>query len=240
MLVGEEASILAVSDGGNVAILDSSQDHKRIFDNDEGPNTGGMGAYSPAPVITPELMEQIKQEVVLPTINGMKAEGAFYQGVLYAGIMVTETGPKVLEFNVRFGDPETQAVLVRLKTDIVELMLKSLEQKLEGFNLEWDDRVSVCVVTSSGGYPGSYEKGKVICGLTLVDDPENVVIFHAGTKKEGGDILTNGGRVLGVTGLGHGISEAIARTYAAVEKVDFEHMFYRKDIGRRALDRIKH
>ena len=239
MLIGEEASILAISDGENIVVLDSSQDHKRIFDNDEGPNTGGMGAYSPAPVITDALMEQIRKEVIIPTIQGMKAEGCEYKGVLYAGIMVTESGPKVLEFNVRFGDPETQAVLARLKSDIVEIMLKSLNKELKEMKLEWDERVSVCVVTASGGYPGSYEKGKVVFGLDQNDNDDNVIIFHAGTRKEGGDILTNGGRVLGITGLGKGISEAIARTYSIVEKVDFEHMFYRKDIGRRALDRIK-
>ncbi|MCP4650203.1 MAG: phosphoribosylamine--glycine ligase [PVC group bacterium] len=238
MLVGEEASILAVSDGENVIVLDSSQDHKRIFDDDQGPNTGGMGAYSPAPVVTKGVLEQIKKEVIIPLIKGMKEEGCFYSGILYAGIMLTVTGPKVLEFNVRFGDPETQAVLPRLKGDIVEIMNKTLEQKLSEVNIEWDPRACVCVVIASGGYPGDYEKGKVISGLDSAEKEADIVIFHAGTKKDGDTILTSGGRVLGVTGLGASVTEAIEKTYVVVDNIQFDRIYFRRDIGKKALARI--
>ncbi|MFH2138630.1 MAG: phosphoribosylamine--glycine ligase [Candidatus Omnitrophota bacterium] len=238
MLEGEEASILAISDGENVVILDSSQDHKRIFDQDTGPNTGGMGAYSPAPVVTGDILSEIREKVIIPTVKGMKEEGIPYFGVLYAGMMITNNGLKVLEFNVRFGDPETQVVLPRLKNDIVDIMLRSQSQGLGGFTLEWDERDCVCVVLASGGYPGVYEKGKQISGLNDLRSDDDIVVFHAGTKKEGESILTSGGRVLGVTGAGKGIRQAIDRTYAAVEKISFDKMHYRKDIGKRALERI--
>ena len=220
-LEGEEASILAIGDGDNFIMLDSSQDHKRIFDQDQGPNTGGMGAYSPAPVVSQELFIRIASGVIAPVIEGMKKEGNEFKGVLYAGIMVTKDGPKVLEFNVRFGDPETQAILPRLKSDLVDIMLAAIDGKLDKINLEWEGKACVCVVMVSGGYPGSYEKGKVISGLEDAGTQEGVVVFHAGTKQKNGKILTSGGRVLGVTGLGTGIKDAIDNTYKAVEKIDF-------------------
>jgi len=234
-LVGEEASILAVCDGKHYQLLDSSQDHKRIFDNDKGPNTGGMGAYSPAPVITPELWKVITEKVIDPVVRGMGQDGTPFKGVLYAGIMVTKDGPQVLEFNVRFGDPETQAVLPRLKSDIVELMLAAIEGHLQNLKLEWDQRVCVSVVMAAGGYPGEYKTGKVIRGLDQV--PAGAIVFHAGTKKENDQIVTSGGRVLGVTALGNGIAEAIKNVYQAVEKITFEGCQFRRDIGKKALDR---
>ncbi|MBF0388286.1 MAG: phosphoribosylamine--glycine ligase [Candidatus Omnitrophica bacterium] len=235
-LKGEEASILAVADGNNFIILESSQDHKRIFDNDQGPNTGGMGAYSPAPVVTPALMKQISETVIKPSIEGMRKDGTPFKGILYAGIMVTAQGPKVLEFNTRFGDPETQAVLPRLKSDIVEMMLASVEGRLDGLQLEWDPRSCVCVVLAAGGYPGDYVGGKIIRGLKDVA-PGNGVVFHAGTKKQGDQILTAGGRVLGVVALGAGIAQAIEQAYKVVSALSFEGMQYRRDIGRKALER---
>ncbi len=238
MLKGEEASIIVISDGKDIVSLASSQDHKRIFDGDQGPNTGGMGAYSSAPVVTEELFAQIQEEVIVPIIKGMKAQGCPYAGVLYVGIMITDAGPKVLEFNVRFGDPETQAILPRLKTDLAEIMLKTDEQRLNEVKLQWDERSCICVVVASGGYPGKYEKGKLISGLDELAAEEDIVVFHAGTKRENEKILTNGGRVLGVTGLGKDILQAIEKTYAAVEKIKFDKMHYRKDIAKRALARI--
>ena len=234
-LSGEEASILAVADGKDFIILESSQDHKRIFDDDKGPNTGGMGAYSPAPVVTPALMAQIAQAVIRPVIDGMSREGTPFKGVLYAGIMVTRQGPKVLEFNARFGDPETQAVLPRLRSDLVELMLASVEGRLAGLTLEWDRRACVCVVMAAGGYPGAYEAGKVIYGLDRVAD--KAIVFHSGTRQVGDMTLSSGGRVLGVTALGEGIAEALGNAYAEAGKISFEGAHYRRDIGRRALQR---
>jgi phosphoribosylamine--glycine ligase len=235
-LAGEEASILAVSDGKDFVLLDSSQDHKRVFDRDEGPNTGGMGAYSPAPVVTGELMRTIGRTVIAPVIEGMAQEGAPFKGVLYAGIMVTDQGPRVLEFNTRFGDPETEAVLPRLTSDLVDLMLASVNGGIGRIKLEWDPRACVCVVMASGGYPGHYEPGKVIEGLDKVS--EDAVIFHAGTVSEGGVLRTSGGRVLGVTSLGADIAQAISRVYAQVAAVTFEGCHYRRDIGHRALGKL--
>lgn len=235
-LAGEEASILAIADGKDFIILESSQDHKRIFDDDKGPNTGGMGAYSPAPVVTPALMEQIAAEVIRPVIDGMKQEGAPFKGILYAGIMVTQEGPKVLEFNTRFGDPETQAVLPRLKSDLVELMLASVEGRLAKVKLEWDRRPCVCVVMAAEGYPGDYPTGKVITGLERVSP--DAVVFHAGTRRDGDFIVTSGGRVLGVTALGKDIADAIKNVYAATARLSFDGMQYRRDIGKKALARI--
>ncbi len=239
-LQGQEASLLFLTDSRHVVPLVSSQDHKRIFDNDEGPNTGGMGAYSPAPVVTDKLYEQILKTVAHRIIAGLLKEGIEYKGILYAGIMITKDGPKVLEFNVRFGDPETEAILPRLRTDLIELMLAVAEGKLSRFSaLEWDKRPCVCVVCSSAGYPGDYTKGKLISGLEDVEKMHDIIVFHAGTKMvtQGGkwDIVTNGGRVLGVTGLGDTIKEAIDKTYEAVRKISFEGMHYRKDIGYKAL-----
>jgi len=237
-LEGEEASILAISDGENFVVLESSQDHKRIFDNDQGPNTGGMGAYSPAPVVSENLKQEIAQEILKPVIDGMKKEGHEFRGVLYAGLMITKEGPKVLEFNVRFGDPETQAILPRLKSDLVEIIFAALDGKLADFKLEWDSRPCVCVVMAAGGYPGDYEKNKLISGLDKAKELKDIVVFHAGTKRENGKILTSGGRVLGVTGLGNGITDAIDKTYQAVAKISFEKAHFRKDIGAKAIRRM--
>ena len=236
-LEGEEASILAISDGEDFVVLESSQDHKRIFDNDQGPNTGGMGAYSPAPIVSEDLKKEIAQKILRPVIDGMKKEGHKFCGVLYAGLMITKEGPKVLEFNVRFGDPETQAILPRLKSDLVEIIFAALDGKLADFKLEWDSRPCVCVVMAAGGYPGAYQKNKPISGLEKAKELKDIVVFHAGTKLEKGEILTSGGRVLGVTGLGQNIKEAIANTYKAVEKIYFEEAHCRKDIGAKAIGR---
>jgi phosphoribosylamine--glycine ligase len=237
-LEGQEASILVITDSKEVIALASSQDHKRIFDNDQGPNTGGMGAYSPAPIVTHELFKEILDKIVYRTIDGLAREGINYKGVLYAGVMLTKDGPKTLEFNVRFGDPETQAILPRLKSDLLEVMLATSEEKLNKVSklggLTWDNRACVCVVLASGGYPGDYEKGKEIFGLEETERMKDVVVFHAGTKRTT-KYLSNGGRVLGVTGLGNTIKEAIDRTYEAVGKINFEGMHCRRDIGFKAL-----
>jgi len=236
-LIGQEASILVITDSKEVIALASAQDHKRVFDRDQGANTGGMGAYSPAPIITDGVLKEIMDKIIYRTIDGLAKEGIDYRGVLYAGIMLTDDGPQALEFNVRFGDPETQAILPRLKSDLVEVMLATSEGKLSKIgSLDWDNRACVCVVAAAAGYPGNYSKGQEIVGLEVTSELADVVIFHAGTKKSENKILANGGRVLGVTGLGSTIKEAIDRTYQAVEKIHFEGMHYRKDIGRRALD----
>ena len=234
-LLGEEASILAFVDGRNIYIMESSQDHKPIGDGDTGPNTGGMGAYSPAPVVSEAMMNQIVREILVPVVDGMNRSGAPYKGVLYAGLMITPGGPRVLEFNVRFGDPETQPILVRLKSDLLEVCLAVCEGKLDEVMLEWDERPAVCVVMASGGYPGSYEKGKKISGLDEAERLKDVVVFHAGTKKQDGDIVTNGGRVLGVTALGQTISDAKRRTYEAVDKIKFDGAYCRRDIADKAI-----
>ena len=244
-LEGQEASIIVITDSKEVIPLASSQDHKRIFDNDKGPNTGGMGAYSPAPVVSEGLFKEVLDKVVNRTIDGLAKEGIEYKGALYAGIMLTKEGPKVLEFNVRFGDPESQAILPRLKSDLLEVMLATCEAKLSRFkNMNWDSRACVCVVCASGGYPGNYEKGKEISGLEEAAKMEDTVVFHAGTKELKNSrtqelkIVTNGGRVLGVTGLGNTIKEAIDKTYQAVERIHFEGIHYRKDIGQKALKTV--
>jgi len=235
-LQGQEASILVIADSEEVIALASAQDHKRINDSDQGPNTGGMGAYSPAPIVTRELFKEILDKVIYRTIDGLVKEGIEYSGVLYAGIMLTKDGPKTLEFNVRFGDPETQAILPRLKSDLVEVMLGASEKKLNRVRtLEWDERACVTVVCASGGYPGHYEKDKEIFGLDEAVKIKDLVVFHAGTKKQGDKILTSGGRVLGVTGLGSTIKDAINKAYEGVSKISFEGMHYRKDIGYKAL-----
>ena len=238
-LAGEEASILVITDSQDVIALASAQDHKRIFDNDLGANTGGMGAYSPAPLVTDILFKEIMEKVIYRTIDGLNKEGIEYKGVLYAGIMVTKDGPKVLEFNARFGDPETQAILPRIKSDLLEVMLATasgnLSKVIKAGGIKWDERACVCVVCTSKGYPGEYEKGQEVFGLNIAEKIKDVVVFHAGTKKQENKIVTNGGRVLGVTGSGNTIKEAIGITYQAVEKINFDGMHYRKDIGRRAL-----
>ncbi len=237
-LTGEEASFLAFTDGEIVLPMVSSQDHKRIFDNDLGPNTGGMGAYSPAPVVTEEVHRKIVEGIMIPTIRGMAAHGRPYRGVLYGGLMIKDGEPYVLEFNARFGDPEAQPTLVRMKSDVVPILMACVDGTLKGREIEWDTRDAVCVVMSSKGYPGTYEKGKVIEGLDEAASLADVVIFHAGTAFGGEEIVTNGGRVLGVTALGDGIAQAIDKAYQAVERVRWEGAHYRKDIGKKALARL--
>lgn len=235
-LTGEEVSILAFTDGDTVVPMVSSQDHKRVFEHDEGPNTGGMGAYAPAPVCTPEVAGRAMEEILVPMIRALKAEGRTYRGVIYAGLMVTGGQPKVLEFNVRFGDPEAQPVLSLLDSDLVEIMEAVLENRLAQVEIKWKPQASVCVVLASGGYPAAYGKGKVIHGLAEV--PGDVVVFHAGTADKDGQVVTSGGRVLGVTATGPDIPAAIKKAYAAVEKIKFDNMHYRRDIGRKALERV--
>jgi len=244
-LEGQEASILVLTDSKQVVPLVSSQDHKRIFDADTGPNTGGMGAYSPAPIVTPEIFNEILEKIIYRTINGLTKQGIMYQGILYAGVMLTKAGPKALEFNVRFGDPETQAILPRLESDLFEVMLATATGALTKYssygNLQWDKRACVCVVCASGGYPGSYKKDKEIFGLDEANHMDDIIVFHAGTKRMVDAVsarekfFTSGGRVLGVTGLGATIEDAITKTYRAVEKIGFDGMHYRRDIGKKAL-----
>jgi phosphoribosylamine--glycine ligase len=240
-LTGEEASIIVISDGANIVPLASSQDHKRVYDGDKGPNTGGMGAYSPAPVITDALFRSIMDTVIIPVISALAKEGKPFKGVLYAGIMVTKNGPMVLEFNTRFGDPETQAIMPRLKSDLVDLMERAIDGKLHGYKLEWDKRPCVSVVVASGGYPGNYEKGVEISGLEKAALMDDVTVFHAGTKlgRRATDdkplFITSGGRVLNVTALGAGYKEAIGRVYEAVRAIRFSRMHYRGDIAWRAV-----
>ena len=234
-LTGEEASFIALTDGQTILPLASSQDHKAVFDGDEGPNTGGMGAYSPAPVVTEEVDRKIMETILQPLIKGMEKEGRPYRGVVYAGLMISEGQPKVLEFNARLGDPETQPIFMRLQSDIVPVFDACIRGGLSRFRLEWDPRPSVCVVMASKGYPGDYEKGKVIKGLDEVARMEDLFVFHAGTALQDGEVVTNGGRVLGVTGLGENIREAIERTYQAVRKISWEGVHYRTDIAQKAL-----
>jgi phosphoribosylamine--glycine ligase len=234
-LLGEEASILAFVDGRNIYLMESSQDHKPIGDGDTGPNTGGMGAYSPAPVVTEDLMNQITREILVPTVDGMNRSGALYKGVLYAGLMITAGGPRVLEFNVRFGDPETQPILIRLKNDLLEVLLAVCDGTLDQVKLEWDPRPAVCVVMASGGYPDDYQKGKKITGLEEAGKLEDVVVFHAGTKEQNGQIITSGGRVLGVTALGRTIADAKTQAYQAVDKINFDGAYCRRDIADKAI-----
>jgi phosphoribosylamine--glycine ligase len=234
-LLGEEASILAFVDGRNIYVMESSQDHKPIGDGDAGPNTGGMGAYSPAPVVTEKLMEQISQEILVPIVDAMNRNGTPYKGVLYAGLMITAGGPRVLEFNVRFGDPETQPILMRLKSDLLKVLLAVCDGKLDEITLDWDSRPAVCVVMASKGYPGDYEKGKIITGLDEAGKLPDVVVFHAGTAKNNGDIVTSGGRVLGVTALGNTIAAAKTTAYQAVEKIKFDGAYWRRDIADKAI-----
>jgi phosphoribosylamine--glycine ligase len=230
---GEEASILVISDGEDYLIFDASQDFKRAYDDNKGPNTGGMGAYSPVASVNPERIKEIDNTIVAPMIQGMKKEGIADKGILYAGIMLTEQGPKVVEFNVRFGDPETQAVLPRMKTDLVELMLASIDGTLKEKTLEWDERVAVGVVLASGGYPASYEKGKEITGLDNIET-EDVIVFHAGTTINEDKIVTSGGRVLNIVGFGKTLSEARDNAYKKIKQIKFKDMEFRRDIALRA------
>ena len=234
-LLGEEASILAFVDGRNIYLMESSQDHKAIGDGDTGPNTGGMGAYCPAPVVTDELMSQIVREILVPLVDAMNRNDTPYKGVLYAGLMMTAGGPRVLEFNVRFGDPETQPILARLKSDLLEVLIAVCEGTLDEVTLKWDPRPAVCVVMASGGYPGDYQKGKKITGLKDAQQLADVVVFHAGTKADNGDIVTSGGRVLGVTALGKTIADAKARAYEAVDRIKFDGAYCRRDIADKAI-----
>lgn len=242
LLLGEEASFICMVDGKNILPMATSQDHKARDNGDVGPNTGGMGAYSPAPVVTPEIHERIMNEVIRPTVEGMAMEGNDYTGFLYAGVMIDEHGtPKVLEYNVRFGDPETQPIMMRLRSDLVELCLQALQGKLDTANAEWDERTSIGVVLASGGYPDSYNKGDIISGLDTANNPaldnSNTKIFHAGTSEIDGNITTNGGRVLCVCALGDSVTDAQTRAYQVVNAISWNQMYYRTDIGYRAIAR---
>lgn len=237
-LEGEEASFMVLTDGQHMIPLASSQDHKRIFDNDQGPNTGGMGAYSPAPVVTPVLQNRIVDEILNPLLAGLKKNQIAYRGVIYVGLMITRSGPKVLEFNARFGDPECQPIMMRLKSDLVPLLEATIDGKLDEVQAEWSGDPAVCVVLSSRGYPGPYDKGDEIRGLGKLRHSDNVFIFHAGTAKENGRWITSGGRVLGVTATGRDIEAAVKNAYAAVSQIAWDGMHYRKDIARRALNQV--
>jgi len=237
-LAGEEASFMVLSDGAHVLPLASSQDHKRVFDNDQGPNTGGMGAYSPAPVVTAAMHERILKEIVTPLLAGLNKRAIDYRGVIYVGLMITETGPKVLEFNARFGDPECQPIMMRLKSDLIPLLEAVVERRLDRVEAEWHEASAVCVVLTAKGYPGSYDKGKEIHGLERLADWQSGFVFHAGTAREKNRWVTAGGRVLGVTARGKQIADAVAEAYGAVEKLSWDGMHYRKDIARRALNMV--
>jgi len=239
-MAGEEVSFICMVDGENVLPLATSQDHKARDNGDKGPNTGGMGAYSPAPVVTQEMHDRIMQQVIFPTVAGMQADGNPYTGFLYAGLMITADGtPKVVEYNCRFGDPETQPIMMRLKSDLAELCLAALDEKLGDAEAEWDERAALGVVLAAGGYPESYAKGSKISGLDNCDT-DNCKIFHAGTAMDKKDVVTSGGRVLCVTALGDSVTEAQKLAYTAVEKVNWDGMFYRADIGYRAIERELH
>lgn len=234
---GEEASILAFTDGKTIFPMKSSQDHKRIFDGDKGENTGGMGTYAPAPVVTSEILKEVQEKILEPIIAAMNQEGKPYKGCLYAGLMITQNGPKVVEFNARFGDPETQVVLPLLKSDLVEIMLACCEGKLAEKKIKWDDEnASACVIMSSKGYPNAYEKNKVITGI---EDAEKLgaLVFHAGTKMSDGNLVTSGGRVLGVVGCAPSLRQAVNKAYEGVAKIHFDGAFYRHDIAHRAFEK---
>ena len=234
MMVGEEASFFALADGKTALPLVAAQDHKAVFDGDEGPNTGGMGAYSPAPIVTKDLAERVMDEIITPTIRGAAAEGRPYKGVLYAGLMITDEGPKLIEYNVRFGDPECQPMMMRLKSDALELLLACAEGRLDKIKVEWHDAAALCVVMATEGYPGAYGKGSKIKGLDKAGALKDVMVFHAGTAEEGGNIVAAGGRVLNVTALGKTVKAAKKRAYEAVDLIDWPEGFCRSDIGWRA------
>ncbi|MGI6142897.1 MAG: phosphoribosylamine--glycine ligase [bacterium] len=234
-LEGEEVTLLAFTDGENIVPLVASQDHKQVYDEDRGPNTGGMGCYSPVPAFTPALQEEVYNTILIPTVRAMQDLGRPFTGVLYAGLMLTGDGPRVLEFNARFGDPETQVILPRLENDLVDVLEACLLGGLSGLSLRWREEAAVCVIMASGGYPGPYQKGFPIRGLEMVETEEDVLVFHAGTESQGGEVVTAGGRVLGVTGLGKEIAEARTRVYRAVEKISFSGAHFRRDIGVKAL-----
>jgi len=234
-LEGEEVSILAFCDGKTVIPMVSSQDHKKIFDNDQGPNTGGMGAYSPVPFYPDEFEKRVLEEILKPTVKGLQNEGKEYKGVLYAGLILTKEGPKVLEFNARFGDPENQVILPRLKTDLIDILNAVIDSTLHKINIQWEDNTAVCVVVASGGYPGKYQKGKVISGLERLEKMKNMIAFHAGTKFQDNQVITSGGRVLGITAWDETISKAKEKAYKGVKEIYFEDMHYRKDIAVKAI-----
>ena len=237
-LDGEEASFMVLTDGEHVLPLASSQDHKRVFDHDEGPNTGGMGAYSPAPVVTPEIHHRVLRDILTPLLAGLKSQDIHYRGVIYVGLMITKDGPKVLEFNARFGDPECQPIMMRLKSDLVPLLEATIDGNLRQVEAEWHEDPAVCVVLSANGYPGTYDRGKEIAGLERLKDWRNGFVFHAGTAKDNGRWLTSGGRVLGVTARGATITDAVKEAYRAVYKISWDGMHYRKDIARRVLTNV--
>ncbi len=236
-LEGEEVSILAISDGTTIVPLAPAQDHKAIFDGDKGPNTGGMGAYSPAPLLTPAMEADILENILEPTIQAMDDEGREYTGVLYAGLMIKNGEAKVLEFNCRFGDPETQPVLMRLENDLFELLMAATEEDLDEVSLTWTNSSAVCVVLAADGYPGKYETGRVISGLDKLSGREDVIAFHAGTRTENNAVVTAGGRVLGITALGASTADAITRAYKAVETIEWDGLYYRTDIGAKAVQK---
>jgi phosphoribosylamine--glycine ligase len=238
-LVGEEASFFALCDGVTALPLASAQDHKRVGDGDTGPNTGGMGAYSPAPVMTAEMTERVMTEIINPTVKEMAARGMPFKGVLFAGLMITATGPKLIEYNVRFGDPETQVLMMRLKSDLLAALLATTDGVLKTFDMRWSDDAALTVVMAANGYPGTPQKGTEIKGLDLAKAVPNVEIFHAGTRRDGDRIIADGGRVLNVTGRGKTVKDARDAAYAAIAKIDWPGGFYRKDIGWRALERQK-
>ncbi|WP_432460241.1 MULTISPECIES: phosphoribosylamine--glycine ligase [unclassified Agarivorans] len=239
-LDGEEASFIVMVDGSNVLAMATSQDHKRVGDGDSGLNTGGMGAYSPAPVVTPEIHQRIMDQVIMPTVKGMAAEGNEYTGFLYAGLMIMADGmPKIIEYNCRFGDPETQPIMMRMQSDIVELCLAAVDRKLDSKTAEFDSRAAMGVVLAAAGYPGDYPKGDVINLPSLSEESLDAKVFHAGTSEKDGQLLTSGGRVLCATALGNSVTEAQANAYALVKKVSWNGMFYRHDIGYRAIAREK-
>jgi len=236
-LDGEEASFIVMADGEHVLTMATSQDHKRVGDGDTGLNTGGMGAYSPAPVVTDEVHRRIMEEVILPTVRGMAAEGLPYTGFLYAGLMIMADGtPKVIEYNCRFGDPETQPIMLRMQSDLVAHCLAALEGKLDQERAQWDPRAALGVVLAAGGYPGSYSKGAVISGLPE-SEQEGMKVFHAGTAEKEGQVVTSGGRVLCATALGDSVAEAQARAYELTRRIDWDGVYYRNDIGYRAVAR---
>lgn len=235
-LIGEEASFHVLVDGENVIPLASAQDHKPVGEGDTGPNTGGMGTYSPAPILNKDLTQEIMQKFIIPTVNGMKKEGHIYRGVLYAGLMITENGPKLIEYNARFGDPETQVLLMRLKTDLLPALIACADGTLDQINLDWDRSAAICVVMAANGYPAEYKKGTSIKGLKKAGKIEGTQIFHAGTLlNQQGDLIANGGRVLGITSLGEDLTMAQKRAYAAVDLIDWTDGFCRRDIGWRAI-----
>ena len=233
-MFGREVTVLCFCDGKTIVPMRASQDHKRVFDGDKGPNTGGMGAFAPSPLYTEEIAKRTEQEILLPTLRAMNAEGITFKGVLYVGLMLTAQGPRVVEYNARFGDPETQAVLPLLESDLMEIMMAVREQRLSGMDIRWKEQAAACIVLASGGYPGKYESGKVISGL---EDAQamGATVYHAGTKLVDGAYVTAGGRVLGVTALGNTLADAVHGAYAAAEKIHFEGAHMRRDIGSRDL-----